>query len=462
MRTVEFSDDGRWLATGSDDRTARVWDLDSDPAGTGARIIEHSGEVKKLRFQPGGNWLATGSGDNVVSLHDLLAPGSDAENLGGHEGTIWNLDFSADGRWLATGSDDTTARLWDLDELATRPAVIEEAEDVADLAFGPDGRYLVTGFDDRIAVRLRELDAPSSPRLFEDDPAGKFPKAGVTTVAFSPDGRLIAAGSGDKTVRVWDRARQPQSDPEAFHTGGHVTSISFSPDGRWLAAGNDEASVRIWDTEKWSEQDPLDHDTEVTSLAFSPAGTWLATTSWGGNVLLHPLDDLGAGPIALEVGALRPVAVAFSADDRRLAAGGDRTVTVWNLEGGAPTVETTLAADDPVTDVAFSPDGNLLIVSAGRFVQLWDLTVADPADPTVNPVVLTGHDDEVRAVATDATGRWFASADTGGTVLLWSPLEDLLTMACDVAGRNFTGDEWHTLFDDEPYRKTCDEFPEGP
>lgn len=461
VRTVEFSDDGRWLATGSDDRTARVWDLDADPTGASVRIIEHSGEVRKLRFDPDGHWLATGSGNNVVTVHDLDAPGSEAVYLSGHEGAIRGLDFSADGRWLATGSDDATARLWDLDQLTTRPTVIEEEDDVADLAFSPDGRYLLAGFEDRIAMHLRELDDPSSPTLFEDDPADGSPDAGVTTVAFNPEGDLIAAGSGDEMVRVWDRDQSAGPAPRTLRTEGRVSALAFSPDGRWLASGTTEKLIRLWDAANWTERDLGAVDSQVAGLAFSPGGTWLAAETWGRNVLLWRLDDLDSDPTPLEFDVDRPTAIAFSSDDGRLAGAGDRTVTIWSLGGDSPMVENVLTTDDGVTDLAFSPDRELLIVAAGRFVQLWDLAVADPAAPTVNPVVLTGHDDDVRAVATDADGRWFASADSGGTVLVWSPLDGLVTMACDVAGRNLTADEWRTLFGEEPYRTTCDDFPEG-
>ncbi len=465
--TVAFSGDGRWLASGSRDRTARLWDVTLEKPGASPRVLQHSGAVETLQFDPESRWLATGSRDNVVELYeldDLDTPNSESLNLGGHEGPITSLDFSQDSSWLATGSDDGTARLWDLDDLATRPAVLGEEGDVADLAFSLDGRFLATGMTDRIAMHLRLVDDPASPqRLFEDHPRANFELAGVTAVAFSPDGQRIAAGAGDEIVRVWDLDDPDGTEPLRLPASEFVTDLAFSLDRRWLAVGIKNQSAWLWDLEDLSEPMELPgHDVEVTSLAFSPGSEWLATASWDTAVLLWSLDDLDSNPRRLEDHADLVTAVVFSPDGRRLATGSeDETVRIWNLDGVSPTVEHVLETDGPVTDVAYASDGRL-IVSAGRTVQLWDLTGSDPADPIVNPVVLTDQHGEVRAVASPPEGRWFATAHLGGTVLLWRPLDHQMDLACDAAGRNLTRNEWRALFVDKPYRKTCEMWPEGP
>ena len=63
----------------------------------------------------------------------------------------------------------------------------------------------------------------------------------------------------------------------------------------------------------------------------------------------------------------------------------------------------------PVTSVAFSPDGQTLVVAAGRTVQLWDLAAPDPESPIANPTVLRDHADVVDAVAYSPAGDRFAS-----------------------------------------------------
>ena len=67
----------------------------------------------------------------------------------------------------------------------------------------------------------------------------------VLSVAISPDGNTIVSGSGDKTVRLWDRKGNPLSQPLEGHMAD-VLSVAFRPNGNTIVSGSGDKTVRLW------------------------------------------------------------------------------------------------------------------------------------------------------------------------------------------------------------------------
>jgi WD40 repeat protein len=134
---ILFSHDGRLLATGGRDTTAKLWETST---GKLTATLKHDGKVVALAFSPDGEILATGSGDFSARLWSARTSALLATLP--HNGTVWSLSFSPDMKLLATGSDNEKAvKIW---EVATGKLIETLPGARYGVAFSPDGRTLAT------------------------------------------------------------------------------------------------------------------------------------------------------------------------------------------------------------------------------------------------------------------------------------------------------------------------------
>ncbi|KAK4071306.1 hypothetical protein Purlil1_13473 [Purpureocillium lilacinum] len=233
--SVAFSPDSTLVASGSGDKTIRLWGV---ATGECVQTLEgHDDSVTSVAFSPDSTLVASGSNDETIRLW-RVATGECVQTLEGHDDSVTSVAFSPDSTLVASGSDDKTIRLW---RVATGECVQTlEGHDslVSSVAFSPDSTLVASGSDDK-TIRLWRVATGECVQTLEGH------NRWVSSVAFSPDSTLVASGSGDKTIRLWRVATG-----ECVQTlEGHdslVYSVAFSPDSALVASGSYDKTIRLW------------------------------------------------------------------------------------------------------------------------------------------------------------------------------------------------------------------------
>ncbi len=111
-------------------------------------LTGHSGQVYSLAYSPDGRYLASGSSDKTIKIWET-ATGTELRTLTGHSMTVWSVAYSPDGRYLASGSLDKTIKIWEVATGKELRTLTGHSHSVKSVVYSPDGRYLASGSGDK-------------------------------------------------------------------------------------------------------------------------------------------------------------------------------------------------------------------------------------------------------------------------------------------------------------------------
>ncbi|KAK6151095.1 hypothetical protein DH2020_016027 [Rehmannia glutinosa] len=270
VSSVKFSDDGRFLASCSADKTARTYAL-SSPDTTHNEFHGHEFGISDVAFSSDGRFLATASDDRTVRLWDV-ASGSHIKTLTGHTNYVFCVNFNPQSNMLASGSFDETVRIWDVKSGKCLKVLPAHSDPVTAVNFNLDGSLIVSSSYDGLC-RIWDASTGHCMKTLIDD---EHPP--VSFVKFSPNGKFILVGTLDNTLYhdsifpkvAWDllvELRFTSSAPPFgtsrlwnFSTGkflktytGHVNSkycisSTFSiTNGKYIVSGSEDNCVYLWE-----------------------------------------------------------------------------------------------------------------------------------------------------------------------------------------------------------------------
>ncbi|HBB33815.1 MAG TPA: WD40 repeat domain-containing protein [Cyanobacteria bacterium UBA8803] len=203
-------------------------------------LYGHEGEIGAIAISPDGQTIATGSKDKTIKIWNLKT-GKLLHNFdnrliwGAHTDEILCVTFSPDGKTLASSSRDGKIKLWYLYS-SDRPLTLKGYATV--VAINPDGLTLATT-NWSSHIQLWNLSTHKVERTL----AGYA--VGVRVLTFGAYGRIVVSGGIDKSIKFWDVATGEEIQTLTGHQDA-VTCLTLTPDGQRLVSGSLDRTVKVW------------------------------------------------------------------------------------------------------------------------------------------------------------------------------------------------------------------------
>ncbi|BAY30193.1 WD repeat protein [Nostoc carneum NIES-2107] len=367
VKALALTPDGKYVISGSDDNTVKVWNWQ---IGEELRTLNgHSNSVNAIALTPDGKYVISGSDDNTLKVWNWQT-GEELRTLNGHSSYVKALALTPDGKYVISGSDDDTLKVWNWQTGEELRTLNGHSDWVNALALTPDGKYVISGSDDKTVKvwnwqtgeELRTLNGHSSY---------------VKALALTPDGKYVISGSDDKTVKVWNW----QTGEELRTLNGHSSSVkalALTPDGKYVISGSDDKTVKVWNWQTGEELRTLNgHSSSVKALALTHDGKYVISGSDDKTVKVWNWQT-GEELRTLNGHSSSVKALALTHDGKYVISGSDdKTVKVWNWQTGE--LIASFTGESAINCCAIAPDGVRVVAGdvSGRLYFLRLQTTQD-------------------------------------------------------------------------------------
>jgi len=290
---IDISYDGKYLASGSFDDTARVWDTELFTELGESEV--HPDDIYSVSLSDDMQYLATGCRDGAIRVYSL-PDGELVHLMRGHAEEVYSIDFSPDGKQLLSGGKDTTVRVWDVQTGDLLKVLRGHGDAVNSVVVSINSEIGYSASNDG-TVRAWYLQEDLAPGFID-----KITRFALTSIALSPDGKKIALTGMDKVLdkasNQWNK-EFPLYIADIGRNGieniemrlGHtkaVWGLAWAPDGKTIVTGGTDNRLFFHDVANSdNRQKVLPKVGSIWDLEFSPDGSKLFVASSSPDILVY-------------------------------------------------------------------------------------------------------------------------------------------------------------------------------
>lgn len=440
VTALALSSDASKLVTGSADKTCRVWNLAD---GKQLLSLPATQPVIDVAYSDAGRILFA-SADNIARVHNAQGVEIQSYTVTGLTGVA----FGNNGKSVILGSKSKELRISDVAE----GWIQNQAGPIQAIAGIPNGsRVLVAGGDNSVTIRdasngnvVKQVQIPTPTalaaakdnarvivgsadkmlRLIDINNGNvlqQYPatSGAIAGVAISVDGKTVASTAEDGTISLWSvtDGKTPGALIQTFHRPGPATAVAFLPDNKTIAAASADKVVRYFELPPPAMVNLAGHKAQVYTVTFSPDGKMAASGSADKTIILWDLQTAKAAK-TLTGHDEQVYDVAFSKDGKSLAsAGGDKKAIVWDLAAGKA-AKTLEGATDALYRIAWiEEDKKVIAGGVDKFLHVWDVQSGKEERK------LQGQPDEIYGLALSPDGKTLVTSGYGGNLLVWNIAE---------------------------------------
>jgi WD40 repeat protein/transcriptional regulator with XRE-family HTH domain len=436
VHSIALSSDAKTLASASI-REVLVWDISTPSVPVIINTFRgHTAAVSAIDLIPDGKTLASGGADNKLILWDTPTSTSHMQvsNIIG----VFLSAMSPDGNLLATVDLSSTLTLWNISDpkalIQLGSTHIQDITILMDMFFAPDGTLLVlvecTGQNDNFECTESKISIREATPALAELVTKKMPVA-ISALAMSPTGKTFALAScnrfdcGEGQIELFAFSRSKFDRITTINVSSfYPRELIFSPNEKELVINNGQ-EILFWD---------------ITSVT-NP----------------KQLSSLSRDTFIYDM--------AIDSDGKKLVLGEHQQISTWDISDPIHPehLSTRPGFSGYVTNLAFDKNGKILASAneKDKTIMLWDLS--DPR--RLVPMYSLGRlEHNVSRMEIRPDGKTLISTfiEGYGLMIIWD-LDPVswIQKACQIAGRNFTREEWTQYFPDEAYRTTCPQWPAG-